>query len=70
MQEGKITERKEIVIKARPVSYLKERSPIVRLKQDVYNQLVDFSIESGVPISTLASEILRQAAEMVVFDRS
>lgn len=61
---------KEIVIKARPASYLKSRAPIVRLKKDVYNQLVDFSIESGVPISTLASEIIRQAAELVVFDRS
>lgn len=61
---------KEIIIKARPASYLKNKAPIVRLQKDVYDQLVDFSSESGVPIGKLASEIIRQAAELVVFDRS
>ncbi|MBR3236816.1 MAG: hypothetical protein IKF99_00100 [Oscillospiraceae bacterium] len=63
-------EMKEIVIKARPATHLKNKTPVVRLKQDAYNLLVDFSIESGVPIGTLATEIIRQAAELVRFDRS
>lgn len=64
-------EEKAIVIKARPLAYLRsKRQPVVRLKPDAYNQLVDFSNESGVPIGIIATEIIRQAAELVVFDRS
>ena len=68
--EKKESGKREIVIRAKKVPYLQEgQQPIVRLKPDAYNQLVDFANESGIPIGEIATEIIRQGAALVVFDR-
>lgn len=45
------------------------QQPVVRLSVDAYNALIDLANESQWSMSRIASEIIRQSADRVVFDR-
>lgn len=61
----------KIIIKAEKIPYLRTgQQPVIRIEEETYNTLVDLANESGLPLRRIASEIIRQGAELVVFDRS
>ena len=45
------------------------QQPVVRLSPDAYNTLVDLANESQWGMNKIASEIIIQSADNVVFDR-
>ena len=63
---------KKIHIRGKMLTHLQPgQAPIIRLKADAYNMLVDIANESVSPIGVVASEIIRQAIEgkMIEIDR-
>lgn len=63
---------KKIHIKGKRSQYLAPgQSPIVRIKPDVYNMLVDVANDSTSAIGAVASSIIRQAIEndLIVYDK-
>lgn len=61
----------KIIIKARRLSYSQkaQRHPVIRISSEAYDRLVDLANDSGQPLNNLASEIILQGAELVLFDR-
>lgn len=57
-----------IHIKARKQNY-KTQNPIIRLSVEAYNTLVDICNESSMSMCQIASEIILQSAERIVYDR-
>ena len=53
----------KIVVNKNPLTRQKGRNAIIRIKEDVYDDLVKLSIETGMHISELASEMLRFAKD-------
>ena len=53
----------KIVVNKNPLNRQKGRNAIIRIKEDVYDDLVKLSIETGMHISDLASEMLRFAKD-------
>lgn len=43
--------------------------PIVRLTPEAYNKIVELANESSLSMGRVASEIILQGAEIVVYDR-
>lgn len=57
-----------IHIKARRREYA-STSMAIKLKPDAYNTLVDICNESSMSLSEIASEIILQSADRIVYDR-
>ena len=53
----------KIVVNKNPLNRQKGRNAIIRIKEDVYDDLVKLSVETGMHISELASEMLRFAKD-------
>ena len=57
-----------IHIKAKKKKY-KDRTSVVKLSADAYNALVDVCNESSMSMSQIASEIILQSMDRIVYDR-
>lgn len=57
-----------IHIKARKRNYKKD-NPTVKLSVDAYNALVDIYNESSMSMSQIASEIILQSVDRIVYDK-
>ena len=55
----------KIVVNKNPLNRQKGRNAIIRIKEDVYDDLVKLSVETGMHISELASEMLRFAKDKI-----
>ena len=53
----------KIVVNKNPLNRQNGRNAIIRIKEDVYDDLVKLSVETGMHISELASEMLRFAKD-------
>lgn len=53
----------KIVVNKNTLNRQKGRNAIIRIKEDVYDDLVKLSVETGMHISELASEMLRFAKD-------
>lgn len=47
----------------------KTQNPVVKLSVEAYNTLVDICNESCMSMSQVASEIIMQSADRIVYDR-
>ena len=57
-----------IHIKAKKKKY-KTKNPVVKLSANAYNMLVDICNESPMSMGQIASEIIIQSADRIVYDR-
>lgn len=57
-----------IHIKAKKRKY-KTKNPVVKISSDAYNTLVDICNESSMSIGQIASEIILQSVDRIVYDR-
>lgn len=57
-----------IHIKAKKKKY-KTKNPVVKISADAYNTLVDICNESSMSIGQIASEIILQSVDRIVYDR-
>lgn len=57
-----------IHIKAKKRKY-KTKNPVVKLSAEAYNTLVDICNESAMSMGQVASEIILQSADRIVYDR-
>lgn len=53
----------KIVVNKNPLNRQKGRNAIIRIKEDVYDDLVKLSVATGMHISELASEMIRFAKD-------
>lgn len=53
----------KIVVNKSPYNKQKGRNAIIRIKEDVYDDLVQLSVDTGLSITELASEMLRFAKD-------
>lgn len=53
----------KIVVNKNPYNRQKGRNAIIRIKEDVYDDLVQLSVDTGMHICDLASEMLRFAKD-------
>lgn len=63
----------KIVIPAKALQHLRPgQVGMVKLTPDAYNTLVDLANESGMTLTKIASEIIKQATEkdLIQFDRA
>lgn len=64
MKDGKIH------IKGKKREYLKAgQAPIIRVSPEAYNKLVEITNESTETMSAIATQVILQGSELIVFDR-
>lgn len=60
----------KIHIKAKKKDFLKAgQAPIIRVSAEAYDKLVEITNESCESMSTIATQMILQGAELIVFDR-
>lgn len=60
----------KIHIKGKKRAYLAEdKDPIIRVSRDAYNKLVEIVNESSESMSAIASALIIQGSELIVYDR-
>lgn len=60
----------KIHIKGKKREYLKAgQAPIIRVSTDAYNKLVEITNESSESMSNIATQMILQGADLIVFDR-
>ena len=60
----------KIHIKGKKREYLKEdKEPIIRISRDAYNKLVEIVNESSESLSSVASQLIIEGSELIVYDR-
>lgn len=60
----------KIHIKGRKRAFLAEdKEPIIRVSREAYNKLIEIVNESSESMSSIASELIIQGSELIVYDR-
>lgn len=60
----------KIHIKGKKRSFLAEdKEPIIRISREAYNKLIEIVNESSESLSGIASELIIQGSELIVYDR-
>lgn len=60
----------KIHIKGKKRAFLAEdKEPIIRISREAYNKLIEIVNESSESLSGIASELIIQGSELIVYDR-
>ena len=60
----------KIHIKGKKRAFLAEdKEPIIRISREAYNKLIEIVNESSESLSSIASELIIQGSELIVYDR-
>lgn len=61
----------KFVLKGKKLNYLEaDEKPVIRISADAYNALIDMANETGMSISSVASQAIAYASKNVVYERS